>query len=207
MRSDSDLTARARIRDAALELFGAEGVNRVSVRAIAARAGVSPALVLHHFESKEGLRAACDAYVISLVRGGPKADLEDTAGLAAMLDAGAAVRRYLGRAFLDGTPEAAALFDEIVAATGRWLDDGVREGWARPSDDPRARAAIYVTWLLAPLVFGDHLSRVLGVPDLHTTDATLRHSRAGIEIFTHGVFADERFLGAWDDVRNERKPR
>jgi AcrR family transcriptional regulator len=207
MRSDSDLTGRARIRDAALELFGAEGVNRVSVRAIAARAGVSAALVLHHFGSKEGLRKACDAYVIELVRGGPEADLDDISGLAAMLEAGSAVRLYLGRAFLDGTPEAAALFDEIVEATERWLAEGVRAGWVHPSDDPRARAAVYVTWLLAPLTFGEHLSRVLPSGGLPETDRTLRSSRAGIEIFTRGLFADDRVLDAWDAVRKERGSR
>ncbi|TDD43243.1 TetR/AcrR family transcriptional regulator [Nonomuraea terrae] len=205
MRSaEDDLTARARIRNAALELFGAEGVSRVSLRAVAARAGVSHALVLHHFASKEGLRKACDDYVMSLVRGGSEADLDDTSGLAAMLEAGGAVRRYLGRAFLDGTPGAAALFDEIVEATGRWLEQGVREGWAHPSEDPRARAAMYVTWLLAPLAFGEHLSRALGAADVHDMETMLRYSRAGIEIFTHGVFADERALQAWDAVRKER---
>ncbi|NRQ37541.1 TetR family transcriptional regulator [Nonomuraea sp. NN258] len=208
MRSDSDLTARARIRDAALELFGAEGVNRVSVRAIAAQAGVSPALVVHHFGSKEGLRQACDDHVVWLVRGGSgAADLKDAPGLAAALEAGAPVRRYLARALLDGTPAAAKLFDEIVETTGHWLEDGVRDGWAHPSQDAQARAAIYVTWLLAPLAFGEHLERVLDVKDLHEMDATLRYSRAGIEIFTRGVFADERALDAWDAVAKERKQR
>lgn len=206
MRSESDLTARARIRDAALELFGAQGVSRVSVRAIAQRAGVSAALVVHHFGSKEGLRKACDAYVIGLVRGNPDepTDLGDTAALSAMLDASAPVRRYLARAFLDGTEEAAALFDEIVALTGAWLEDGVREGWVHPSDDPRARAALYVTWLLAPLAFSEHLSRVLGVDDLHDPDVTLRFSRAGIETFTNGLFADDRMLLTWDTMRKAR---
>ncbi|WP_043626025.1 TetR/AcrR family transcriptional regulator [Nonomuraea candida] len=208
MRSaEDDLTARARIRNAALELFGAEGVSRVSLRAVAERAGVSHALVLHHFATKEGLRQACDDYVVSLVRGGPEADLGDTAGLAAMLEAGAAVRRYLARAFLDGTPQAAALFDEIVASTGQWLEQGVREGWAQPSEDPQARAAMYVTYLLAPLAFGEHLARVVGAADVHDMETLLRFSRAGIEIFTHGVFADERALNAWDAVRQERRSR
>ncbi|WP_090944190.1 TetR/AcrR family transcriptional regulator [Nonomuraea jiangxiensis] len=209
MRSETDdLTARARIRNAALELFGTEGVNRVSLRAVAARAGVSHALVLHHFGTKEGLRQECDAYVISLIRGGPGVEaLEDTGGLAAMLEAGAPVRRYLGRAFLDGTPAAATLFDEIVEVTGRWLEQGVAEGWARPSDDPRARAAIYVTWLLAPLAFDGHLSRVLDMSDVHDMDATMRYSRAGIEIFTRGLFTDDRALSAWDAVRKQRGSR
>ncbi|MEV5889139.1 hypothetical protein [Nonomuraea fuscirosea] len=145
--------------------------------------------------------------MVELVRGGPEADLDDASGLAAMLKAGSAVRLYPGRAFLDGTPEAAALFDEIVETTERWLEEGVRAGRVHPSDDPRARAAVYVTWLLAPLTFGEHLSRVLRSGDLPETDQTLRSSRAGIEIFTRGLFADDRVLGAWDAVRKERGSR
>src|SRR5690349_6626082 len=57
-----DLTARAVIRNAALRLFGARGFDAVTVRQIAAEAGVSAALVVHHFGSKEGLRAAVDEH-------------------------------------------------------------------------------------------------------------------------------------------------
>src|ERR687885_426871 len=65
--ADGDLTARARIRDAAIRRFGAEGFG-APVRAIAAEAGVSPGLVIHHFGSKDGLRAACDEHVLRLIR-------------------------------------------------------------------------------------------------------------------------------------------
>ncbi|POH57001.1 hypothetical protein CVS28_18190 [Arthrobacter glacialis] len=58
-----DLTARARLRDAAIECFAAQGFEE-SLRAIAARAGVSAGLVRHHFGSKEQLRAECDATVL-----------------------------------------------------------------------------------------------------------------------------------------------
>ena len=61
MRS-ADMTAVARIRDAAIELFGSRGFD-VGVRAIAEAAGVSPGLVIHHFGSKDGLRKACDDYI------------------------------------------------------------------------------------------------------------------------------------------------
>ena len=67
VRSDDDLTARARIRDAAVARFGRDGFG-VGVRAIAADAGVSAALVIHHFGSKDGLRAECDAFVLDAVR-------------------------------------------------------------------------------------------------------------------------------------------
>jgi TetR/AcrR family transcriptional regulator, regulator of cefoperazone and chloramphenicol sensitivity len=207
----NDPNARTRIRDAALDLFGRDGINRVTVRAIAAAAGVSPGLVVHHFGSMEALRRECDAYVVSMVRGtgGEEAPdpvrTGDATGLSAMLEAGTPARRYLARAFLDGTPEAARLFDEIVELTTAWLEEGEREGWAKPTSSSRARGAIYVSWLLAPLAFADHLERVLGVQDLHETDATIEHARVALEMFTHGVFADERALGAWDTVAKERK--
>ncbi|MET0434632.1 MAG: helix-turn-helix domain-containing protein, partial [Cellulomonas sp.] len=67
--TDDDLTARARIRDAALRLFADRGIEGVSVRDIAAAAGVSAGLIRHHFGSKDGLRDACDSHAIdSLMR-------------------------------------------------------------------------------------------------------------------------------------------
>ena len=68
MRSADDRTAIARIRDAAIEQFGQHGFN-VGLRAIAEAAGVSAALVIHHFGSKEGLRKACDDYIAEEIRG------------------------------------------------------------------------------------------------------------------------------------------
>src|SRR5207253_1612093 len=61
-----DRTARALIRDAALRLFAELGPDRVSLRRIAGEVGVSHGLVVHHFGSKEGLRAVVDAYVVDL---------------------------------------------------------------------------------------------------------------------------------------------
>lgn len=199
-----DLTARARIRDAALDLFGRDGINRVSVRAIAAQAGVSPALVLHHFGSKEGLRKACDAHLLEILReGGSDVDLGDTAKLGALLDT-PELRRYLARSFLDASPEASMLFDEMVAVTERWLGRATDEGWVHASEDPSTRATVYVAWLLSPLLLHTHVARALGVADLAATDAALRFQRAGIEILTNGLFADARVLAAWDGVAGDR---
>ena len=50
---------RARILDAAVEMFSKQGLDGASVRGIARRAEVSPAMVHHHFGSKEGLYEAC----------------------------------------------------------------------------------------------------------------------------------------------------
>src|SRR6202451_1714214 len=63
----ADMTTTARIRDAAIEQWGQHGFN-VGLRAIAEAAGVSAALVIHHFGSKDGLRKACDDYVAEEIR-------------------------------------------------------------------------------------------------------------------------------------------
>jgi AcrR family transcriptional regulator len=61
-----DRTTRAVIRDEALRLFAERGPDAVTVRQIAAAAGVSPGLVIHHFGSKDGLRKAVDEHVLAM---------------------------------------------------------------------------------------------------------------------------------------------
>ena len=63
----ADQTAAAAIRIAALELFAERGYSGVTVRQIAAAAGVSPALVIHHYGSKEKLRAVLEERVAAFV--------------------------------------------------------------------------------------------------------------------------------------------
>ena len=62
-----DLTARARIREAALKHFAEEGYERATIRGIAQTAGVSPGLLRHHYGSKDELRKACDDYVFEML--------------------------------------------------------------------------------------------------------------------------------------------
>ena len=65
--SPEDLSTKARIRDAAIRRFAADGLG-ASLRAVAADAEVSPGLIMHHFGSRAGLRAACDEYVLAETR-------------------------------------------------------------------------------------------------------------------------------------------
>lgn len=116
---DRDLTTRARIRDAAVRRFAVDGVRATRVRTIAADAGVSPPLVLHHFGSKDGLRVACDQHVATLVRkqktattaDGP--DLDPLAALRRYGD-GPPLLRYLARTLVDGSPHVAELLGRGV---------------------------------------------------------------------------------------------
>lgn len=64
----SDLTAKARIRNAAFELHATKGVARTTMRDVAQAAGVTHGLVIHHFGNKEGLRVAVQKHMIDLLR-------------------------------------------------------------------------------------------------------------------------------------------
>lgn len=59
-----DLTAKARIRNAALELFAVLGEEGTSMRRIAADAGVTVGLIVHHFGTKDRLREEVELHVV-----------------------------------------------------------------------------------------------------------------------------------------------
>ena len=62
--SSEDLTAKARIRNAAMDLYAEYGEDHTSMRAIAAAAGVTVGLLVHHFGTKDRLRDAVDQLVV-----------------------------------------------------------------------------------------------------------------------------------------------
>ncbi|MFI6283825.1 TetR/AcrR family transcriptional regulator [Streptomyces sp. NPDC051018] len=109
--SADDLTAKARIRNAALELHAAKGEANTTVREVAKAAGVTHGLVVHHFSSKEGLRRSVHEYVLdrlreSLVSVPAEGSTEDVrkardAVVARMFDENPAVWRYIHRSMLD----------------------------------------------------------------------------------------------------------
>lgn len=143
MRS-ADLTAHARIREAAIEQFGRHGFG-VGLRAIAEAAGVSAALVIHHFGSKEGLRKACDDFVAEEIRSSKAAALKSndpTTWLAQMaeIESYAPLMAYLVRSMQSGGELAKMLWQKMIDNAEEYLDEGVRAGTVKPSRDPRARA-------------------------------------------------------------------
>ena len=135
--SDSDLTARARIRYAALELYSEHGEDRVSMRRVAAEVGVTIGLIQHHFGTKEGLRQAVDELVVDQVvaalatvePSGSAAEVVDArnAAVRAMLSENPGVVKYLNRALLEPDGRGAPLLRSIVELTTREIE-GLRRG-------------------------------------------------------------------------------
>jgi TetR/AcrR family transcriptional regulator, regulator of cefoperazone and chloramphenicol sensitivity len=128
-RPAEDLTARARIRDAAMAQFAERGFRDATIKSIAQAAGVSTGLVQHHFGTKERLRQACDEAALERVQ--QQLDVIEHADrqvtdpdvASALYASGPLFVRYLIRLLLDGGPAATTLFDAIASGTERFLSD------------------------------------------------------------------------------------
>ncbi|MET3901700.1 TetR family transcriptional regulator [Paenarthrobacter sp. 4246] len=211
MRSSAeDLTTRARIRDAAIGLFGRDGFARATVRAVASLAGVSPGLVIHHFGSKEGLRAACDQHVLAQTasQGREKTHPGSTRQLIQdyLNNPGQYAQEiaYIRQSLGDESEAGDAFFDAVVRQTEDIINAGIAAGTIRKFDDVRSTAVVIASNSLSILMLGRHLSRTLGevTPEPHGIGPGLLRQLTlpALEIYTHGFYTDSRFLEAARDA-------
>jgi AcrR family transcriptional regulator len=193
---DADLTARARIREHALALFAQRGVAGTSMRKIAESAGVSPALVVHHFGSKDGLVRAVDDAVADLFRA-QLAQLDPAAApevfsaeageaFGRVIGSNPTLRQYLRRSLLEDSSHGAAFVDQLLAWTQRGIDALNAAGGLRPDSNPRWRAYQVLFVVLGPLLLEPLLQRHAG-PDAFAPDVVAERSRANHDFFARGL--------------------
>ena len=186
----------------------------VPLREIAAEAGVSAGLILHHFGSRAGLRAECDAHVLAQVRGA-KTDVLVDRGAGALLyrmtqvEGFAPLVGYVLRLLQMGGETSRSFVDHVVADTIAYLTDAVEAGTIRPSRDPEGRARVLVEQGLGALLLRlpahqEHL-------DLDGLSAGLRTyyetaSLPLLELCTDGLLADRSLLEAYLSAAPEPTP-
>jgi AcrR family transcriptional regulator len=194
-----DRTARAVIRDEALRLFAEHGPDAVTVRQIAAAAGVSPGLVIHHFGSKDGLREAVDAHVLAMfgtmLGELTTPDLYDPGAAGSLAEAvvrylppGSPVPGYLRRLLLAGGDSGRELFRRLYQGSRTALDAMSEAGLAAPGADPAVRAAILMSNDLAVLLLREQLADVLGEDPLSAAGMA-RWGREMLTIYAAGLMA------------------
>jgi AcrR family transcriptional regulator len=211
MRSASDdRTAVARIRDAAIEQWGEHGFN-VGLRSIAESAGVSAALVIHHFGSKDGLRKACDDYIAEEIRTGKSASMQTTDPAdwfrqMAEIESYAPMMAYLVRSMQSGSELAKMLWQKMIDNGEAYLEEGVRSGLLKPSRDPRARARFL------GLTGGGGFFLFIQMHDTPTDlRAVLRDYGEqmvlpALEVYTKGLMTDSTMYDAFLDAREKGIP-
>ena len=198
-RSSDDITARARLRDAAIECFALGGFE-ASVREISARAGVSPGLIRHHFGSKDQLRAECDAEVLRRYRDlkvdGMKMPPAQAFQMLSQLDDFAPMFVYILRSVREGGNAGREFIEHMIAEAVEFSEDGVRAGIVKPSRDPAARARFLVASSLGGLLVQLTLMPDLDIADIGVAVRRLTDSITlpTLEVYTEGVLADSSWL-------------
>lgn len=190
-----DLTARARIRDAALKHFAEHGFEKASIRAIAKTAGVSSGLVRHHFGSKEDLRRACDEYVLDALsrvneQARSESNLCDPVFVSGSRRALNPFQAYVARALVDGSETVSSLFDQTVTMTEDWLEISDASRDTPPTVGRRDRAALIMAMKMAIPIMHEHLSRAMDV-DISSDEGDRRVILALLDIYSHPLIRAE----------------
>jgi AcrR family transcriptional regulator len=157
---------RQEILDAARATFATSGFERATIRAIASRAGVDPALVHHHFGSKQSLFAAAHqlpdpAQVLEPIFEGPREEMGERI-----------TRLYLTFVGGPGSPatsllRAAATNEAAAGMLREFLEEGFLGAAERLLDasQPRLRLALAASHLVG-IVFGRMILQVKDLTDL-----------------------------------------
>ena len=206
----TDLTASARIRNAAISRFAQDGFD-VGLRAIAADAGVTAGLITHHFGSKAGLRTACDAEVLRLIASAKC----ESAVLGGPIDLFAQMPRiddyipataYVLRSITEGGPLAATLLDSFVSEAVTYMSEAVAYGALTPSDDEPARAR-YLTYagFGAMVLFARYEASDPANIEVLTREFVERYGTVTAELYAKPLFTDPEFYATYVAARTRQE--
>lgn len=207
------------IRDEALRLFALHGPDAVSMRQVAAAAEVSPGLIVHHFASKDGLRAAVDRHVLATFErllaelAANEGDLYDAGAsgslaeaMLAHLPAGSAVPAYLRRLLVEPGEAGRVIFARLYELANATLEGLARAGQVDPGEDPSVRAALLMVTDLGVLLLRDRLAEVLGFDPL-TVAGMSRWARQVVAVYSGELRPTGQGAGPGTGSRKEARSR
>ena len=159
-----DLTARARLRDAAIALIAAG--EKPTARSVAARANVSIGLIRHHFGTMDGLLLTCDEHVATLIRNakndairGPMPNVLETLRETGQDN----ILGYLAHRLTESSTAIDALVDQLADDAADYIRRAIDAGLLTPIPDVPAAARMLTIYSLGSLVLSRHLKRLLDV--------------------------------------------
>jgi AcrR family transcriptional regulator len=176
-------------------MFAEDGFETVSTERIATAAGVSPAVVTHHFGAEDGLRAEVDEHVLrsftaALERAYADPALSDgdlfvslSRVTAQLFGTDVVIRGYLRQVIVEGGPAGTALAGRLLDGVRIQLDRLAARGRLNPSADLGWAPLQILFLLLGPML----MEPVLG-SDPFRPDRLTARSRANQQMLTNGLF-------------------
>jgi AcrR family transcriptional regulator len=197
--SEQDLTAVARIRNAALEGFARDGVAGTSIRDVAKAANVSAGLVQHHFKTKEDLERAVNEYVIQIATEAYEGFEESTASattdellcamgerIAEFVSEYRSALLYVIRSAAQGEEAGLNIFDALLALIDAQVQRLADEGTLRDDVDRLWVGLHIVIFNLGTVLLEPAVDRHLA-GSFRDSSELERWNRAAEDLMQHGV--------------------
>jgi TetR/AcrR family transcriptional regulator, regulator of cefoperazone and chloramphenicol sensitivity len=185
MRSAID--SKDRLIEVAAGVFSREGFSGTSLRMIAVEAGVSAALLVHHFGSKQKLIEE----TISVTLGDwmrQKDQLQELPLSEALsqwpktAEGGKQKLDFFKQVMLAGGKPAQLLLERMQIETKQRLEAMAEAGAMRKLDDIETAALLMAIYGLAPLLLSESIKRILG-GDITDADIAEKLARSSLELF------------------------
>jgi TetR/AcrR family transcriptional regulator, regulator of cefoperazone and chloramphenicol sensitivity len=157
--------------------------------------------VIHHFGSKDGLRKACDDFIVATVAQSKTESIRSTdpaTWLAQMaeIEEYAPMMAYLVRSMQSGGDLAKMLWRNMIDNTEKYIEEGVRAGTIKPSADPKARGRFLA------MAGGGAFMLYLQMHDSTDLRTVLRDYAEdmvlpALELYTNGLMVDSTMYDAF----------
>jgi AcrR family transcriptional regulator len=178
--------------EVATSAFARDGIAATSLRAIAKEAGVSPALVVHHFGSREKLIEDCIIKALGLWVSEKQefVDVSLSTALAkwqgAIAEHGAKLQ-FFRQVLIAGGEPANILFSRMVKESEMMIQAQIDKGQMRKAENIPDLALLMTLHGLAPLIMQDQVNNHLGGNFLEP-ELGSRLAGANLEIYRRGIY-------------------
>ena len=186
-------TTREQLLKLAVEMFAEKGFTGTSLRSIAKRAGVSPALLIHHFDTKEALiKEAISETLGSWVAGEKAAMMLDDESRQlqnwqAIMEKGSTPLNFFRQVLLAGGDYAQRLFDAAVSESEILLDQMKLAGRLRDISDKETTALIMTVSGLGSVLLMTHIEKTMG-GSISSDHVASRLMNSNNEMLRDGIF-------------------
>ena len=188
------IDTRAQLIEVATSAFARDGIAATSLRAIAKEAGVSPALVVHHFGSREKLIEDCIIKALGLWVSEKQEFVDVSLSTALSKWQGAIAEhgvklQFFRQVLIAGGEPANILFSRMVKESEMMIQAQIDKGQMRKAENIPDLALLMTLHGLAPLIMQDQVNNHLGGNFLEP-ELGSRLAGANLEIYRRGIYKD-----------------